>query len=83
MLQHLDIHREGNSPTQMDKVPWVTMPIDIGGLVDSLHEGLSRESFKMSTRGSCSDYTRQEVSELDVAPQPMHQQVFPIMIAEA
>ena len=33
---HLDIHREGNSPTRWDKVPWVTMPIDIGGLVDSL-----------------------------------------------
>ena len=30
----LDIHREGNSPTQHDEVPWVTMPINIGGLAD-------------------------------------------------
>ena len=32
----LAVHREGNSPTQQDEVPWVTMPIDIGGLADSL-----------------------------------------------
>ena len=32
----LDVLREGKSPTQWDEFLWVTMPIDIGGLVDSL-----------------------------------------------
>ena len=32
----LDTPREGTSPTQQEEIPWVTTPIDAGGLADSL-----------------------------------------------
>ena len=32
----LDAPRKGTSPTQWEEISWVTTPIDVGGLVDSL-----------------------------------------------
>ena len=32
---HLDAPKGDTSPTQWEEIPWVTMPIDIGGLADN------------------------------------------------
>ena len=61
----LDAPREGASPTQWQKVLWVTTLIDVGGLED----GLFRVSMGYPQRGTSEgpitrvDY---EVNELDV-----------------
>ena len=63
----LDVHREGNSPTQWDKVPWVTMPVDIGGLADSLLRVSVENPSRQALEGPVVNM-RHEVSELDVGP---------------
>ena len=32
---HLDAPKGDTSPTQWEEIPWVTMPIDVGGLTDN------------------------------------------------
>ena len=64
---HLDAHREGNSPAQQDEIPWVTTPVDIQGLADSL----LRVSIGNPPRGTLEGPTTNvshEVNELDVGP---------------
>ena len=64
---HLDAPREGTSPTQQEEIPWVTTPIDVGGLADSLF----RVSMRNPQRGASeSPITNadHEVHELDVGP---------------
>ena len=65
--QCLDIHREGNSPTQWDEVPWVTTPIDIAGLADSLLRVSVENPSRQAPVGPTVNM-RHEVSKLDVGP---------------
>ena len=67
-VPHLDAPREGTSPTQQEGIPWVTTPIDVGGLADSLF----RVSMGNPQRGASeSPITNadHEVSELDLGLQ--------------
>ena len=62
---HLDAPREGTSPTWQEEIPWVTTPIDVGGLADSLF----RVSMGNPQRGASKSPTTNvdhEVSELDM-----------------
>ena len=62
---HFDAPREDTSSTQWEEIPWVTTPIDVGGLVDSFF----RVSMGNPQRGALeSPITNadHEVSELDV-----------------
>ena len=64
---HLDAHREDNSLTQWDEIPWVTTPVDVGGLADSL----LRVSIRSPPRGtleSPATSVSHEVDELDMGP---------------
>ena len=64
----LDAPREGTSPTQQEEVPWVTTPIDVGGLADSLF----RVSMGNPQRGTSEDPVTNvdhDVNELDVGLQ--------------
>ena len=66
-VPHLDGHREDNSLTWWDEIPWVTTPVDVGGLADSL----LRVSIRSPLRGTSEDPTTNvshEVDELDVGP---------------
>ena len=66
---HLDASRKDTSPTQWEAIPWVTTPIDVGGLVDSFF----RVSMGKPSKGSIGKPHHKcrpcEVSELDVGLQ--------------
>ena len=63
----LDIHREGNSPTRWYEVPWVTTPINIGGLVDILLRVSVENPSRQALEGPAVN-AGHEVSKLDVGP---------------
>ena len=61
----LDAPREGTSPTQQEEVPWVTTPIDVGGLVDSLF-GVSMGNPQRGTLEGPITNVDHKVNELDM-----------------
>ena len=64
---HLDAPRGDTSPTQWEKIPWVTTPIEVGGLADNFF----RVSMGNPQRGALESpvpNADHEVSELDVGP---------------
>ena len=63
----LDAPRGDTSPTQQEETPWVTMPIEVGGLADNYF----RVSMGNPQRGASESpvpNADHEVSELDVGP---------------
>ena len=64
---HLDAHREGNSPAQWDEIPQFTMPVDVGGLVDSLL-GISIGNPPRGTPEGPTTNASHKVNKLDVGP---------------
>ena len=62
---HLDAPSEGTSPTQWEEVPWVTTPIDVGGLVDSLFRVSMGNPQRGTSEGLITNVDH-EVNELDV-----------------
>ena len=60
-------HREGTSPTHQDDTPWVTTPIEIGGLTDSLSRVLVENPQRQTLEGPMIN-AGHEVNELDVGP---------------
>ena len=63
----LDASGEGTSPTQWEEIPWVTTPIDVGGLADSLFR-VSIGNPQRGTSESPIANVDHEVNELDVGP---------------
>ena len=65
---HIDAPKGDTSPTQWDEIPWVTMPINVGGLADNFFRvsmgNPQREALESPIPG-----TSREVNELDVGPQ--------------
>ena len=64
---HLDAPREGTSPTQWEEIPWVTTPIDVGDLADSLFR-VSMGNLQGGTSDSPITNVNHEVNRLDVGP---------------
>ena len=67
----LDAPREGTSPTRQEEIQWVTTPIDVGSLADSLF----RVSMGNPQRGALESPTTNvdhEVSELEVGPRRLY-----------
>ena len=64
---HLDAPKGETSPTQQEEIPWVTMPIDVGGLADNFF-GVSIGNPQRGTSESPIPDASQEVNELDVGP---------------
>ena len=62
---HLDSQREGNSPTQWDEIPWVTTPVDVEGLADSLLRVSIGNPPKGTSEGPTTNVSH-EVDEFDV-----------------
>ena len=65
--QHLYAPKGDTSPTQREEIPWVTMPIDIGGLADNFFR-ISVGNPQSGTPESPIPDARQEVNELDIGP---------------
>ena len=63
-----DAHREDASPVQWDEVPWVTTPVDVGGLVDSLFRILIGNPARGISEGPITNVSH-KTNELDVGPQ--------------
>ena len=63
----LDAPRGDTSPTQQEEIPWVTTPIEVGGLADSFFR-VSMGNPQSGTSESPVPSTDCEVSELDVGP---------------
>ena len=64
---HLDAPKGDTSPMQQEEIPWVTTPIEVGGLADNFF----RVSVGKPQRGASESpipNTDCEVSELDVGP---------------
>ena len=62
---HLDAPRGNTSPTQWEEIPWVTTPIEVGGLADNFF----RVSMGNPQRGALESpvlNADHEVSELNV-----------------
>ena len=63
----LDAPREGTSPTQREEVPWVTTPIDVRGIEDSLFRVSMGYPQRGTLEGPITNIDH-EVNELDVGP---------------
>ena len=61
----LDAPREGTSPTQQEEIPWVTTPIDVGGLVDSLFRVSIGNPQRRTSEGPIPNVSH-KANELDV-----------------
>ena len=61
----LDAQREDNSLTQWDDIPWVTTPVDVGDLVDSLLRVSIRNPPRGTSEGSTTNASH-EVDKLDM-----------------
>ena len=64
---HLDAPKRDTSPTQWEEIPWVTTPIDVGGLADNFFR-VSVENPQRETSESPIPDASREVNELDVGP---------------
>ena len=62
---HLDVPRGDTSPTQQEEIPWVTTPIEVGGLADNLFR-VSMGNPQMGALESPVPKADCEVSELDI-----------------
>ena len=62
----LDAPREGTSPTQWEEVPWVTTPVNAGGLADSLFRRVSMGNPQRGTLECPIINIDHEVNELDL-----------------
>ena len=65
----LDAQREDNSLTCKDEIPWVTTPVEVGGLVDSL----LRVSIRNPPRGTSDSPTTNASHEIDELDVRLHQ----------
>ena len=65
---HLDAPKGDTSPTWWEVIPWVTMPIDIGGLADNFFRVSVGYPQRRTLESPIPDAS-QEVNELDVGPQ--------------
>ena len=63
----LDAPREGTSPTPWEEIPWVTIPIDVGGLVDSLFRVSMGNPQRGTSEGPMTNASH-EANELDMGP---------------
>ena len=63
----LDAHREDNSLTQWYDILWVTTPVDVGGLADSLLRVSIRNPPRGTSEGPATNVSL-GVDELDVGP---------------
>ena len=64
----LDAPGKGTSPAQWNEVPWVTTPIDVGGLVDSLFRVSIGNPPRGTLEGPITNVSH-ETNELDVGLQ--------------
>ena len=62
---HLDAPKGNTSPTQQEEIPWVTTPIDVGGLADNFFR-VSVGNPQRGTSESPIPNADCEVNELDV-----------------
>ena len=60
-------HSKGTSPTHQDDIPWVTTPIEMGSLTDSLSRVLVENPQRQSLEGPMIIVSH-EVNKLDVGP---------------
>ena len=67
----LDAQREDNSLTWWDKIPWVTTPVDVGGLVDSLLRVSIRNPPRGPSEGPATNASH-KVDELDMGLHRCH-----------
>ena len=64
----LDAPKGDTSPTQWKEIPWVTTPIEVGGLADNFFR-ISMGNPQRGASESPIPNADHEVSELDVGPQ--------------
>ena len=64
---YLDAPKGNTSPTQREEIPWVTMPIDVGGLADNFFRVSVGNPQRETLENPIPDASR-EVNELDVGP---------------
>ena len=62
---HLDTSWEGTYPSQQEEIPWVTTPVDVGGLVDSLFRVSIGNPQRGTSESPVTDVCH-EANELDV-----------------
>ena len=62
---HLDAPKGDTSPTRQGEIPWVTMPINVGGLADNFFR-VSMGNPQRETLESPIPGASREVNELDV-----------------
>ena len=68
MPHTLNAPREGTSPTQWEEVLWVTTPLDVRGLADSLFRVSMGNPQRRTSEGPVTN-VEHDVNELDVGPQ--------------
>ena len=72
----LDAHREGNSPTQWDNIPWIYYACRYRGLADSVLKVSIGNPPRQTLEGPATNASH-EVSKLDVGP---HQHLYCLQI---